>query len=120
MRRRRKKRTQVSMPKSEPKPKRNQFVVRHEKGWAVKKEGSNRITAFFQTQGEAIAYGRDLAITQRCELVIHDRKGNVRKRQNYKDRRYQIARREAFMEWIRSLTPTQATLSSASDNASNN
>jgi hypothetical protein len=103
-----------------PQPKRNQFVIRHEKGWAVQKEGSKRITASFQTQGEAIEYGRDLAITQRCELVIHDRKGNIRKRQSYKDQRYQIARREAFMEWIQSLRAAQESSTPASENAANN
>jgi Uncharacterized protein conserved in bacteria (DUF2188) len=122
MRRRRKKRNQqqVSLPRPKPQPKRNQFVIRHEKGWAVKKEGSNRITAQFQTQAEAIEYARDLAITQRCELVIHDRKGNVRKQQSYKDRRHQIARQEAFMEWIRSQTPAQTSFTPASANATNN
>jgi hypothetical protein len=75
-------------------PKRNQFVVPHSDGWAVKKEGSNRVTATFQTQSVAIEYGRDLAITQRCELVIHDRKGNVRKRRNYNHPRYAALRYE--------------------------
>nr|MBW4421111.1 DUF2188 domain-containing protein [Myxacorys californica WJT36-NPBG1]MBW4422248.1 DUF2188 domain-containing protein [Myxacorys californica WJT36-NPBG1] len=37
-------------------PKRNQFVVPHPDGWAVKKEGSNRVTATFQTQEAAIEY----------------------------------------------------------------
>lgn len=68
-------------------PKRNQFVVPHPEGWAVKKEGSNRATAIFQTQEDAIEYGRELAINQRCELVIHDRNGNVRKRRNYRNPR---------------------------------
>ena len=122
MRRRRRKQSQNQQPavRRMPQPKRNQFVVRHDKGWAVKKEGSKRITAFFQTQKEAIEYGRDLAITQRCELVIHDRKGNVRKRQSYKDQRYQIARREALMEWIQSLRAAQQSSIPASEKAANN
>ncbi len=78
-----------------PKPKRNQFVIRHEKGWAVKKEGSNRITAFFELQEDAIAYGRELAITQHCELVIHNRKGEVRIRRDYRDSRHDRAYRQA-------------------------
>jgi hypothetical protein len=64
--------------------KRNQFVVPHPQGWAVKKEGSKRVTAVFDTQEDAIEYGRELAINQRCELVIHNRHGEVRKRRNYK------------------------------------
>ncbi len=78
-------------------PKRNQFVIRHQDGWAVKKEASKRVTAIFQTQEEAIQYGRDLAITQRCELVIHDRKDNVRERRNYRDRRHAILRPERLL-----------------------
>ncbi len=124
MRRRKRRRNQSQNQQPavarKPKPKRNQFVIRSEKGWAVKKEGSKRITAFFQTQGEAIEYGRDLAITQRCELVIHDRKGNVRKRQSYKDRRHLIARREAFMEWIQSIRAAQESSTPALENAVNN
>lgn len=118
MRRRKRRRNQQPVVRT-PQPKRNQFVIRHEKGWAVKKEGSKRITAFFQTQGKAIEYGRDLAITQRCELVIHDRAGNVRKRQSYKDPRHQIARREAFIEWIQSSKASQESSTLASENAAN-
>ncbi len=118
-RRRNKSQNQQPVVPRKPKPKRNQFVIRHEKGWAVKKEGSNRITAFFETQGDAISYGRELAITQRCELVIHDRKGEVRKRQSYQDRRYLIARQEAFMEWIRSITAEREAARIASENTVN-
>jgi Uncharacterized protein conserved in bacteria (DUF2188) len=68
-------------------PKRNQHIVPHPEGWAVKKEGSNRATAIFNTQEDAIEYGRDLAITQRCELVIFNRKGIERERRNYRNPR---------------------------------
>ncbi|MCY7274249.1 MAG: DUF2188 domain-containing protein [Phormidesmis sp. CAN_BIN44] len=30
-------------------PRRNQYIVPHPEGWAVKKEGSNRVTAIFDT-----------------------------------------------------------------------
>lgn len=65
---------------------RNQHVVPHPQGWAVKKEWSNRATAIFDTQKEAIEYGRRLAIRQRTELIIHNRKGEVRKSFDYRDR----------------------------------
>ena len=63
---------------------RNQHVVPHSEGWAVKAEGSSRATRIFMTQDEAIEYGREIAINQHAELVIHNRKGEVRKRRNYK------------------------------------
>lgn len=68
-------------------PKRNQHIVLHPQGWAVKKEGSNRVTAIFDTQEEAIEYGRHLAIRQRSELVIFNRKGVERDRKNYRNPR---------------------------------
>lgn len=105
-------------------PKRNQFVVPYSdqwlgNRWAVKKEGSNRVTASFPTQEAAIEYGRDLAITQRCELVIHDRHGNVRKRRNYNHPRYAVLRHQQLMEKYASY---RASLESsiASENALNN
>ncbi len=63
---------------------RNQHVVPHPEGWAVKAEGSSRATRIFITQEEAIDFGREIAINQHAELVIHNRKGEVRKRRNYK------------------------------------
>ncbi len=101
-------------------PKRNQFVVPHPDGWAVKKEGSNRVTATFQTQEAAIEYGRDLAITQRCELVIHDRKGNVRKRRNYNHPRYAALRYEQFRAEYASYKASLESSTPASENALNN
>jgi Uncharacterized protein conserved in bacteria (DUF2188) len=94
-RRRNKVQNQQPVVPRKPKPKRNQFVIRHQKGWAVKKEGSTRITAFFEMQEDAIAYGRELAITQHCELVIHNRKGEVRIRRDYRDPRHDRANRHA-------------------------
>ncbi|MCU0553105.1 MAG: DUF2188 domain-containing protein [Leptolyngbya sp. Prado105] len=116
-RKKKRKQQQVSMPRPKPQPKRNQFVIRHQDGWAVKKEGSNRITAFFQTQGEAIEYGRDLAITQRCELVIHDRKGNVRERRNYRDPRHAILRHERILAKYQAERALREALKQASENA---
>lgn len=101
-------------------PKRNQFVVPHPDGWAVKKEGSKRVTAIFPTQGEAIEYGRDLAITQRCELVIHDRRGNVRKRRNYNHPRYAALRYEALKELYASHRASSEPTQQLSANALSN
>ncbi|MBI2929734.1 MAG: DUF2188 domain-containing protein [Verrucomicrobia bacterium] len=53
----------------------NQYVVRVGSQWAVRAEGSKRLTGVFDTQGEAIAAGRDIAEQQRSEPHIQDRDG---------------------------------------------
>ncbi|MBW4421707.1 MAG: DUF2188 domain-containing protein [Myxacorys californica WJT36-NPBG1] len=101
-------------------PKRNQFVVPHPEGWAVKKENSKRVTAIFETQGEAIGYERGLTIIQHCELVIYDRKGEVRKRCNYKDPRHEKAYRHAnYLKALAALN-RQRESSHLSENALDN
>jgi hypothetical protein len=62
---------------------RHQHVLPHPQGWAVKKEWSSRATAVFKNQKEAIEYGRRLARRQGTELIIHNRRGEVRKRIDY-------------------------------------
>ncbi|WP_202925114.1 DUF2188 domain-containing protein [Myxacorys almedinensis] len=37
-------------------------VVPHSEGWAVKSEGASRASRVFETQREAISYGREQAI----------------------------------------------------------
>jgi Uncharacterized protein conserved in bacteria (DUF2188) len=66
-------------------PGKNQHVIPHVEGWAVKGEGNSRATRVFYTQREAIEFGREVAIKQRAELVIHNRKGEVRDRNNYRN-----------------------------------
>jgi uncharacterized protein YdaT len=61
----------------------NQHIVQHENGWAVKSEGANKATQVFPTQQEAIERGREIAINQKSELLIHNREGQVRERNSY-------------------------------------
>jgi uncharacterized protein YdaT len=61
----------------------NQHIVQHENGWAVKSEGANKATQVFNTQQEAIERGREIAINQKSELLIHNREGQVRERNSY-------------------------------------
>jgi Uncharacterized protein conserved in bacteria (DUF2188) len=65
-------------------PRKNQHVIRHGKGWAVKGEGNSRATRIFTTQWEAIEFGRVVVMNQRSVLLIHNRKGEVRDRQDYR------------------------------------
>mgnify|MGYP006292575693 CR=1 FL=1 len=61
----------------------NQHVVPHPEGWAVKGEGNKRATSVYNTQKEAINAAREIAITQESEMFIHGRNGQIRERNTY-------------------------------------
>ncbi|EHL78044.1 DUF2188 domain-containing protein [Bacillus smithii] len=62
----------------------NQHVTPHPGGgFQVKGAGNSRATKIFETQREAIAYGREIAKNQQSELLIHNRKGQIRERNSY-------------------------------------
>lgn len=61
----------------------NQHVVPHEDGWAVRGEGNSRVTSVHDTQAEAIERGREIAQNQESELLIHGRNGRIRERDSY-------------------------------------
>ena len=63
--------------------KRNQHVVPHPDGWAVKPAGGERSSAVYDTQKEAIDRGRDIARNQGVELLIHGRDGRIRERDSH-------------------------------------
>ncbi|MDE0555848.1 MAG: DUF2188 domain-containing protein [Candidatus Poribacteria bacterium] len=63
--------------------KRNQHVVPHEDGWAVRGAGSQRASSVHRTQREAIDAGREIARNQNSELLIHGRDGRIRKRDGH-------------------------------------
>ena len=61
----------------------NQHVVPHEQGWAVKSEGSERATQVFSTQQEAANRAREIAKNQQSEMFIHNKQGKIRERNTY-------------------------------------
>lgn len=61
----------------------NQHVVPHEGGWAVRGEGNSRVTSIHRTQAEAQAAAREIAINQRSEVVIHRPDGRIRDKDSY-------------------------------------
>ena len=63
--------------------KRNQHIVPHEDGWAVKGAGSSRASSVHRTQMEAIDAGRQVAQNQKTELFIHGRDGKIRERDSH-------------------------------------
>lgn len=62
---------------------RNQHVVPHNNGWAIKGAGSERATKVVETQGEAIGIARGIARNQQSELLIHGENGRIRARDSY-------------------------------------
>ncbi len=63
--------------------KRNQHIVPHKDGWAVRGAGSQRASSVHRTQQDAIDAGRDIARNQRSELFIHGRDGRIRERDSH-------------------------------------
>lgn len=63
--------------------KKNQHIVPNNGSWSVRGAGNSRVTKTFETQKEAISYGRQTAINQQSELVIHSRQGQIRQKNSY-------------------------------------
>lgn len=61
----------------------NQWVVPQDGQWAVKGEGNERATSLHNTQAEAIAAGRAIAINQKSELIIQGVDGKIREKNSY-------------------------------------
>lgn len=63
--------------------KRNQHVVPHGHGWAVRRAGSQKASSIHRTQREAIDAGREIARNQKTELFVHGRDGRIRERDSH-------------------------------------
>jgi len=61
----------------------NQHVVKHNDGWAVKGEGNTKATVVTKTQEQAIERAREISRNQESELLIHGRDGKIRNRDSY-------------------------------------
>ena len=61
----------------------NQHVVPHPDGWAVKGEGNQWATSVHRTQAEAEGAGREIALNNHSELLIHNKQGRIRQRNSY-------------------------------------
>ncbi len=61
----------------------NQHVVPNNGRWSVRGAGNTRVTQTFDTQREAIARAREIAINQQSEMFIHNRQGHFRDRNSY-------------------------------------
>ncbi len=52
-------------------------------GWAVKNSGAQRASKTFETQQQAIVYGRDAAKRVATELYVHGRDGTIKDKRSY-------------------------------------
>lgn len=64
--------------------KKSQHIVKSSTGgWAVKKGGAEKSTKNFDTQQEAINWGREVAKNQKAEFYIHGKDGKIRDKDSY-------------------------------------
>ncbi len=63
--------------------KKNQHVTPKSDLWQVIGSGNSKPTKLFNTQKEAISYGREIAKNQNSELVIHNKHGKIRDKDSY-------------------------------------
>ena len=61
----------------------SQYVVPRGDKWAVRKEGSIKVTRRFDTQREAVSAARVIARKQRADIVIFGWDGCIRERELY-------------------------------------
>ena len=64
-------------------PRKDQHVVPHADGWAVKGAGNQKATSVYPTQREAIGAARGIARAQGTEMFVHGRNGRIRERNTY-------------------------------------
>jgi len=58
-------------------------VVRHGDGWAVRRDGAQRVTKSFDTQKEAIEHGRPVARREETEFRVQNVHGRWRESDSY-------------------------------------
>ncbi len=61
----------------------NLHVISLGNGWAVKNEGSDKITLITDTKSKAVKIAKDIAINNLSDLIIHGRDGKIQQRDSY-------------------------------------
>ena len=61
----------------------NQHVTPKDDKWQVKGAGNTKATAITNTQAEAIAIAKAIAMNQESELLIHGTNGRIRQKNSY-------------------------------------
>ena len=52
-------------------------VIKHQNGWAVKKNGASKASAVFDNQGAAVVNATKMAKNDKSSVVIHAKNGRV-------------------------------------------
>ncbi len=63
----------------------HQHVVTYEEGWAVRREGNQRITSKHRKQSTAIRKAKSLAKKYKADVIIHRASGGIRERISYSE-----------------------------------
>ncbi len=63
--------------------KNNVHVTPQGNKWAVKREGSQRVSSLHDTQKEAEKKGRQAARNDKAEFYLHNKQGRIRERDSY-------------------------------------
>ena len=61
----------------------NQHVVQHKDGWAVKGENNSKATVVTKTQKAAITAAENIARNQKSDTKVHGRDGKIRAGNSY-------------------------------------
>jgi uncharacterized protein (UPF0262 family) len=61
----------------------NQHIVKHNDGWAIRGAGNNKVTKVCKTQKQAIDLGKEICKNQQSELLIHGLDGKIREKNSY-------------------------------------
>lgn len=61
----------------------NQHVTPKNDKWQVKGAGNSKATKIFNTQYEAINHAKEISKNQSSELLIHNKKGQIREKNSY-------------------------------------
>ena len=61
----------------------NIWTVPHGDGWAIRREGSSRVSETFDTKAAAQHAGREAARRDHVEHIIQDRHGRISERNSY-------------------------------------
>jgi hypothetical protein len=58
-------------------------TVRHDDGWANRREGADRVAKIYPTQVDAVHAGRETARREHVEHIVHGRDGKIIERNSY-------------------------------------
>lgn len=87
---------------------RNQHVVPRGDKWAVRGEGSERLTSVFDTKQEAIDNAREIARRSGTEMLVHGRNGQIFRSVDSPGRLSEQTIRDVVREFARPSSRRQA------------